>query len=245
MKTDSITIVLVEPQGALNIGSVCRAMMNFGFSRLCLVNPCRDFNSLDARKMALSALPILENARIVPNLGKALEDCHMAFGTTRRFGKYRQDFFTPEGFGKTVSGLADGVKSALVMGREDHGLYTSELDLCQHFVTIPTENAYGSMNLSHATALLLYQASMALGKTIPLKTGSPPPATGEELRGMYAHMEKTLCDIDFLDPQNPDHLLRTFRRIFGRAGLNKREVAIIRGLMGRIDWTESERKKHI
>jgi tRNA/rRNA methyltransferase len=101
------------------------------------------------------------------------------------------------------------------------------------------------MNLSQATGICLYEISKALGKTIAPETESKPPATGEDLSSMYAHMQKTLCDIDFLNPQNPEHILRTFRRIFGRAGLDKREVAIIQGLMGRIDWTESERKKNL
>ena len=245
MKTDNLAVVLVEPQGPLNIGSVCRAMMNFGFSNLRIVNPCKDFNGLDAKKMALSALPLLENAMVVDTLEEALNDCHLAFGTTRRFGKYRKDFLPPEDFGETVASQGDDIRCALVMGREDHGLYTSELELCQHFVTIPTESAYASMNLSHATGICLYEISKALGKTITPRTGSKPPATGEDLSSMYAHMQKTLCDIDFLNPQNPEHILRTFRRIFGRAGLDKREVAIIQGLMGRIDWTESERRKHL
>ena len=57
-------------------------------------------------------------------------------------------------------------------------------------------------------------------------------------------MRETLLSIEFLDKQNPDHLLRTFRRIFGIAGLSSREVKIIEGLMSRIDWTEKERRKH-
>ena len=60
---------------------------------------------------------------------------------------------------------------------------------------------------------------------------------------MYQHMRKTLLDIDYLDQQNPDHLLRTFRRIFGRADLDSRDVRIIQGLMSRIDWTESQRRE--
>lgn len=246
MKKEQLTVVLVEPQGPLNIGSVCRAMMNLGFSNLCLVNPCTAFNGLDAKKMALAALPILENATVVDTLEGALKDCQLTFGTTRRFGKYRKDFLTPEGFGTSIADKPDDFRCALVMGREDHGLSTQELKLCQQFVTIPTEKAYGSMNLSHATALLLYQTSMALGKTISPKTASTTTiraATFQELEGMYAHMEKSLCDIDFLEHSNPDHMMRTFRRIFGRAGLDHRETTIIRGLMGRIDWTESERRK--
>ncbi|OQY12737.1 MAG: RNA methyltransferase [Desulfobacteraceae bacterium 4572_19] len=243
MKINNLSVVLVEPQGPLNIGSVCRAMMNFGFFDLRIVNPCENYNSLDARKMALFALPVLENALIVDTLEEAVKDCHLTFGTTRRFGKYRQNFLTPNGLGEIIASQTNDIKCALVMGREDHGLYTSELDLCQHFVTIATNDDCGSMNLSHATTIFLYEISKSLGKTCTLKTETKPQATGEELNSMYSHIRKTLCDIDFLDSQNPDHLLRTFRRIFGRAGLDKRDVAIMQGLMSRIDWTEAERKK--
>jgi tRNA/rRNA methyltransferase len=63
------------------------------------------------------------------------------------------------------------------------------------------------------------------------------------MEGLFMHMRRTLLDIDFLDPQNPDHILRSFRRIFGRAGLNDREVRILHGLWSRVDWVEEERKK--
>jgi tRNA/rRNA methyltransferase len=99
------------------------------------------------------------------------------------------------------------------------------------------------MNLSHSLAVLLYEASLKSGAA---KSFHDPevkdPARGEELESMFAHMRKTLLDIDYLDPQNPDHLLRTYRRIFSNAGLSSRDVRIIRGLLSRIDWTESQRK---
>jgi tRNA/rRNA methyltransferase len=57
-------------------------------------------------------------------------------------------------------------------------------------------------------------------------------------------MKESLVNIDFFDRQNPDHLLRTFRRIFGESGLSSRDVRILRGLMSRIDWTEAQRRKN-
>ena len=60
---------------------------------------------------------------------------------------------------------------------------------------------------------------------------------------MYQHMEQTLFEAGFLDPLNPTPLMRAFRRMLGRQGLNSREVRILRGLFSRIDWLESERKK--
>ncbi|MFH1154962.1 MAG: RNA methyltransferase [Pseudomonadota bacterium] len=244
MKPDQCAIILVEPQGPINVGSVCRAMMNFGFSDLRLVNPCRDYQSEFARKMALEAQSVLNNARLHPTLESALADCQVAFGTTRRFGKYRTDFMTPDTAGTAMAELDDKTRCAMVFGREDNGLHTSELDLCQHFVTIPTHADFPSMNLSHSLAVCLYEISMALFKKNSGPKNRRAGADNETLEQMFDHMRRTLLDIDFLDPQNPDHLLRTFRRLFSRAGLSARDVKIIRGLMSRIDWTEDQRKRN-
>jgi tRNA/rRNA methyltransferase len=66
-------------------------------------------------------------------------------------------------------------------------------------------------------------------------------ADSENVEAMFQHMRRTLTDIEYLDPQNPDHMLRTFRRLFGRAGLDERETNILRGLWNRIDWLNSQR----
>jgi len=264
MKLEDIAVILVQPMGPVNVGSVCRAMMNFGFSDLRLVNPCRDFkNTADARKMALGAISLLEHARCYKNLESALKDCNTAFGTTRRIGKYRKNLLNPEQAGNKISVLEDYHKCALVLGREDNGLSSDELELCQHFVTIPTDDAFASMNLSHALCIFAYEISKAvknvrkknqcqdtgnienrtcpdIQKSISQTNQNNLPADISEIEMMYSHMKKTLSDINFLDPQNPDHLLRTFRRIFGRSGLSSRDVRIIRGLMSRMDWINAQ-----
>ncbi|OQY52875.1 MAG: RNA methyltransferase [Desulfobacteraceae bacterium 4572_89] len=244
MKPENLSIILVEPQGPINIGSICRSMMNFGFSSLRLVNPCREYLSLDAKKMAMGAFKILEKAELFDDLASALHDIHTAFGTTRRFGKYRKNFLTPSTAGERTNEMDDQTKAALVMGTEDSGLSTKDLELCQHFITIPTHDDYPSMNLSHSLTVLLYEISLKSDAGEKFYDPVPEkPAPGNEIQHMFAHMRQTLLDIDFLDSQNPDHLLRTFRRLFGSAGLSSRDVRIIQGLMSRIDWTEDQRRK--
>jgi tRNA/rRNA methyltransferase len=246
MKTENLCVILVRPQGPLNIGSVCRAMKNFGFTNLRLVSPCPEYKSLEAKKMAMTSFHILEDAQIFDTLADALHDIHIAYGTTRRFGKYRKNFLTPGTAGRQIASADADIKSALVMGPEDTGLETHDLELCQHFITIPTHDGYPSMNLSHSLAVLLYEIS--INSDTGKKFYDPKvkdPATGKEMESMFGHMRQSLLDIEYLDPQNPDHLLRTFRRIFGNAGLSSRDVRIIRGLMSRIDWTESERRKNL
>ena len=240
---DNICIVLVEPQGPINVGAVCRSMMNFGIRDLRLVNPCTDYNSLQAIKMALKAGSILNHATLHSTLQEALSDCHMAFGTTRRFGKYRETFLSPEEAARHTFSQPSTMRIAFVFGREDRGLHTSELDLCHLFVTIPTHKAYPSMNLSQSATLLMYElrkASIAGNATMEARQLA---AKTKDVENMFQHMRRTLVKIEYLDHQNPDHILRSFRRLFGRTQLDEREVRILQGLWSRIDWVEGERRK--
>jgi len=231
----NICVVLVESQGPRNIGSVCRAMKNFGLSDLRLVNPQTNHLVHGARQMAVKATDLLEDARIFSSLGDALHDCVTAFGTTRRFGKYREDMMLPDEAAEMALPLSAAEPVALVFGREDSGLHTAELDLCQHFVTIPTDEALPSMNLAQAVALCLYELRRAQGKIQIIDNGNKSLAGVKSMEGMYAHMEDSLMSCGFLNPQNPDHIMRAFRRIFARAGLNEREVRILHGLWSQID----------
>ena len=235
MTEEKLAVVLVEPQGARNIGSVCRAMLNFGFTDLRLVNPQVDHLSHAARQMAVKATGVLENARIFNSLASALSDCVLSFGTTRRFGRYREDLVHPEEAAQLLVPAMQTGSVALVFGREDKGLFTSELDLCQYFITIPTNDELPSMNLAQAVVLCLYEVNRARGKLAGLKHGRKKLATNNQLEALYQHMRDSLVNIGYLNPQNPDHILRSFRRILGRSALNDREVRILRGLFNQID----------
>jgi len=243
MNLTNISIILVEPQGPLNIGSVCRVMMNFGFSDLRLVNPQADPLSDEARRMAVKASPLLEGASIHPDLLSAVADCHLVLGTTRRFGKYREDFLHPPDAANYLLPMTEQGRVALLFGREDRGLLTSELDLCQRFITIPTTDELPSMNLAQSVSLCLYEIAMTLGRLQGKMGGRKRLAPAKTVEAMFDHMRDTLLDIGYLNPQNPGHILRTFRRIFGRAGLNDRDVRVLQGLWSRIDWVEGERRK--
>jgi len=243
MSLKNVCVVLVEPQGALNIGSVCRVMMNFGFSDLRLVNPQVDHRGEEARRMAVKAGSLLEDAGLYPDLAAALADCHLAYGTTRRFGKYREDFLHPEEAGEELLPVADSQRVALVFGREDSGLLTAELSLCQRFLTIPTNEELASMNLAQAVSVCLYEVSRAQGRRLGKRAGQRKLASGQLLEGLFSHMRRSMLAIGFLDPQNPEHILRTFRRIFSRSGLNERDVKILHGLCRQLDWVDGQRCK--
>lgn len=242
MELDNLSVVLVAPSGALNIGSVARAMANFGVADLRLVAPQTDHLQDEARKMAVKATPILEQATVYDDLAGALRDCHFALGTTRRFGKYRENLLHPDEAAATLLPLLPKGRVALVFGREDRGLKTEELDLCQRLITIPTDDRLPSMNLAQSVAVCLYEIARTRGAG-RAATGGRKLATVTQLEDMFEHMRRSFREIGYLDPQNPEHILRAIRRFLGRAALDPREVRILRGLLSQIDWVESERRR--
>lgn len=239
LDTDKIAIVLVEPQSPGNVGSVCRAMKNMGLSELRLVNPC-PVEHPEALKFAVSARDLLEKATVFPSLAEALADRAVSVATTRRHGKYRRDIMTPEETAVRLHGQLGENSAALVFGREDNGLTTDELALCTWQATIPTDAAYGSLNLAQAVLIFCYE--LFRNSREPGSAAARLLAGSQETETLYQHMERTLLRIGFLNPQNPDHIMRTFRRIFARAELDSREVAILRGMMTQIDWAAGEFK---
>lgn len=233
MSAHKTSIILVEPQGPLNIGSVCRTMQNFGCDDLRLVNPQADHLDEDSRLMAVKAGHLLESAKIFPDLDSAIADINLLFGTTRRFGKrYRQDFMTPGQAANRIIDTNSSTKCGLLFGREDKGLNNEELERCNHFITIPTHSELASLNLAQAVNICLYEIFSRSSIETPRSASNHKPATSAEMEEMLKHMRKSLLHLQFLDKNNPDHVLHTFRRIFGRTELDDREVKILRGL-----WT--------
>ena len=235
--TEHISIVLVEPQSPGNIGMVCRAMKNMGLSRLRLVKGCDRFHP-ESLKFAVAAKNLLEQAELFDDLASALADCTLTVGTTRRHGKYRQEILSPPEVANMLKGQAGpDCRAAIVFGREDSGLTTDELSLCRWHATIPSDVEYGSLNLSQAVLLFCYE----LGKATDSPGGGrlEQMAASIEMESLFSQMDTCLQKIGFLNEQNPGHIMRSLRRIFFRAELDNREVAILRGMLTQIDWASS------
>lgn len=121
---NNIRIVLVSPLYGGNVGSVCRAMANMGFSDLALVTPGRlDMN--EASMMACHADAILEGRREFGSLPEAVADCGAVFGTSARGGLYRAHARTPRAWATRALQVAAGGRAALVFGRKTRGSRTT------------------------------------------------------------------------------------------------------------------------
>jgi len=232
MKTDKIRIVLCRPEGAVNIGSVCRAMKTMGLSQLYLVNPAVELDEQWIRNMAVHAYEIYESARYCPDLESALEGVSLSAGITRRRGS-RRKFFShlPEEFAERALSL-DG-ESALVFGNEQSGLSEEELACCHTAVHIPSNPEFPSLNLSHAVQVMtaaLWRASEGerVGKYLPISDG--------EIEKLVVTIHETLQGLDYFIKSDPDDTDRFFRDIFARAALSKRESRLMEKIFTKIHY---------
>jgi len=230
---ENIRVVLVEPRGSGNIGSVARAMKNMGATDLALVGGGRT-RSFWARAMAVHAGDIMERARRFATLREAVADCGLVIGTTCRGGLYRGHSLPLRELAPKMVATARRAKVALVFGPENHGLSNRDLSHCQWLLSIPSHPDYVSLNVAQAAMVCLYELFVAAQGEVPREGAARAPAELVEI--LFDRMRRVLLKIGFLDPQNPDHILLALRRLFGRAGLEERDVNILNGLFRQVEW---------
>ena len=227
----SIRIVLVGTTHPGNIGAVARAMKNMGLTDLALVNP-KVFPHAKATARASGAVDVLKNATVVESLAEAIGDCIYVAGASARSRSLAWPTMEPRECAAKFAGLHEQGVVAAVFGPEKSGLSNSDLDHCDTLLTIPTDPDFSSLNLAMSVQVFTYELRMAMaGGTAAHYDDDTPLATGDELEHFYGHLEKVLTEIDFLDPDNPRHLIRRLRRMFARAQVDKNEVNILRGIL--------------
>lgn len=226
---DNIRVVLSHTSHPGNIGAAARAMKTMGLSRLFLVNP-KHFPDAAADAMASGATDVLANARVCSSLEEALQGTVLAVGLTARRRDLSHAMLALREAAPQILARAAEAPVALVMGTEMSGLSNAELEKCQMLITIPANPEYGSLNLAAAVQVVAYELrTCAIASDLP--QGGFPAATFEEVDQFYEHLEQTLIKIGFLDPRHPKRLMTRLRRLFARAGLEKEEVNILRGIL--------------
>ncbi len=231
--TDNVSIVLVEPAGAGNIGSVARVMHNTGLKRLVLVNPVEFLND-EGFSMACNAGELLLKAKVCTTLEEAVKDANLLIGSTRRKGKLRNPHFSLTDIVPKINEHSLKSNVALIFGRENHGLNNEELELCDMLFEIPAHEDNPSLNLSHAVFAVTYALFMEQvpkGEAIEL-------APRDEVLKLFIHLEATLEAIGY-GTDGSEYLLESimhnFKRLLGRTGLMQKEVNMLRGILTNIE----------
>ncbi len=230
---DHIYIVLVATTHPGNIGAAARAMKNMGLSQLRLVQP-KHFPCAEATERASGADDVLAKAQVFNSLADSIQDCHLVMGTSARQRRIAWPLLTPRTCAEKVLNTQETV--ALVFGREHAGLTNEELDHCHYMIQIPTNPAFSSLNVASAVQVFAYEIyaqSLSL-QTFPPENNIPDehnPVSQVQMAQFYEHLEQTLIEIEFFDPEKPRLLKRRLQRLFNRAQPEQTEINILRGIL--------------
>jgi tRNA (cytidine32/uridine32-2'-O)-methyltransferase len=250
----NIRIILINTSHPGNIGSAARAMKTMGLTDLVLVDPMKftpGTPNEQADAMASGATDVLHGARVVATLEEAVADVAVVMGASARSRHLPWPLMHPrKAAGKALEVLPNGQKVALVLGRERTGLTNEELAQCQVHIHIPANEEYASLNVASAVQVLAYEMRMAVlaheGKLEADYSGTwgvkwdNDLANQGEITGFIHHLEQTLVEVGFLDPDNPKQLMPRLRRLFQRAMPDKVEINILRGILKMISRNSSK-----
>src|ERR1700689_4668547 len=238
MATDSkrLCVVLVEPSNPLNIGAAARAMSNFGFLQLRVVNPYHV--AFREARSAVGAASVLANAEEYKSVADAIADCTLVVGTTAvRHRELHHPLRRLEAGGRLVrKELATG-RVALLFGTEKTGLSNDALSYCNWLMNIPTREEHISMNLGQAVAVCLYELMRDPKKTAPTKKKkSDEPASAGEVERISTVLLEALHASGYVNPISVTSTEERVRRMVRRLKLSSEDAELWVGMYRQILW---------
>lgn len=235
-----VRVVLVSPLYAGNIGSVCRAMANMGFSELVITDPRVEKDDWpEAERLAVHAGGILSSMRIVKTFAEAIDGCIAVAGATARDGLYRGHIALVRDAAPELASIAKGGKLALVLGREDNGLENDEIQQCTHLLRIPSSEEYRSINLAQAAMICMYELRLAAGAADPLPGEKSPPASAGHRNRLFEAWREAMLATGFMKEDKADHMMQGFARIFSRGVKTEDDANIMLGVARQALWAAS------
>jgi TrmH family RNA methyltransferase len=261
----ALSVVLVATRNPLNIGAAARAMSNFGFTSLRLVNPYEP--SFREARSAVNAADVLCSAQLFNSLADAVADCSLVVGTTAARHRELQQPLHPLHHGAPlIQWHLQSGRVALLFGSEKTGLSNHDLSHCHWLLRIPTRDEHVSMNLGQAVAVCLYQIARELDQAAslsrqsanalppelpaspqnfeagttqypePSTTQHPEPATAQDLERLTSLLLQSLQLSDYVKPATEASVEEKLRRLVRRLNLNPSDARLLLGMLRQISW---------
>ncbi len=240
----NLKVILVEPNGPLNVGSVARLCSNFEVEELRIVSPKCDIFSLEAKKMALKGQKYLDNCHIFDNLENAISDCDLVIASCGRIDVSKNSFFeSSEEIFNWIFSFRKINNLAIIFGREDRGLTNSELLLANKTFNIPTSQNNPSLNLSHAVSIVLYELNKSSKKNFKNELKVFNLASSKEVHDTFVEIEEMLLRVGYLLKHTSKVKISKFKKFIFRANSSMQEVNVLRGIVHQINWFLNNSKK--
>jgi len=233
----NLKVILVEPNGPLNVGSVARLCSNFEVDELRIVSPKCDIFSLEAKKMALKGQKFLKHCEVFDDLQKAIFDCDLVLASCGRIDVNKDSFFVSSDdiFDWTLSFKKINTL-AIIFGREDRGLTNSELLLANKTFNIPTSHDNPSLNLSHAVSIILYELNRCSNNNLKKNLKVFNLATPKQITESCVELEEMLIRTGYLLKHTSYAKISKFKKYILKAKTSSHEINVLRGIVHQINW---------
>ena len=229
--SDRLRVVLVATRNPLNIGAVARAMSNFGFFRLRVVQPY-DVAFREARS-AVGAPDLLKNAEEFTNVADAVADCSLVVGTSALGNRQvPQPVHSLEDGGELICSRLETERVALLFGSEKRGLSNDDLSYCHWLIRIPTREEHLSMNLGQAVAVCLYELIRADAVSVVPTVSAQ--ATGAELERLTRTLLEGLAFSGYTKPGTEAATEEKTRRLVRRLSLDSDAAETLTGMLAKM-----------
>ena len=227
--------ILVRPQLAENIGATARAIKNFNFSKLRIVNPLVSWPNKKAIATSVGAKNVLKASKIYSSLDKSVADLDTIFATTTRIRKVNKKIISIFDLNKKINSKQ---KIGIIFGPEASGLSNDELACADYLVKIPTNKEFGSINLSHSVILFCFQLFSLFSKKkfTYISNYKSPTANKSEVGKFLKFIIQSLDNKGFLQPKHKKQsMIRNIKNIFYRVNLSLREIRILLGIFSTLN----------
>ena len=230
--SSNINIVLVKTSHPGNIGSTARAMKTMGLKNLKLVSP-KEFPSDIANAKAVGCIDILEKADIFSSLEDSLSLSKIVIGFSARSRKSSIPSLNMEQLIDLMSSNRNSLIS-VVFGNEQSGLSNEELQLCNYIVSIPTDNAYTSLNLASAVQIFSYEyfkSSLKVQKDI----NTDNLVSHSSKLHLIELLLSIMVTLKIITPKNHNSLTQNIHIIFNKSNLTSNEANLLLGILTKIE----------
>ena len=226
MSKNNISFILHRPQLSENIGACARAIKNFSFKKLILINPKPIFPNDKIFATSVGAKNIIHQSKVYENIEKALKDVDIVIATSARFRNRNIKHINLDDLKK----IDFKKKVGFLFGSEASGLSNDEISYANYTLQIPTNPEFKSLNLSHSLIIIAQIISSILKiKTKPfLKSKKIKSASKKEIHSMISLCINNLEDINFFKPKEKKPImLQNLRNIFYKMELSDKETRIL------------------
>jgi len=240
----NIKVILVEPNGPLNVGSVARLCSNFAVEELRIVSPKCNIFSLEAKKMALKGQKYLDQCKIFDNLEDAIFDCDLVIASCGRIDVSKDTFFkSSEDIVSWILSFEKINNLAIIFGREDRGLTNDELLLANKTFNIATSKNNPSLNLSHAVSIVLYELNKSSRRNFNKDLEVFNLASSKQIHETFVEVEEMLLEVGYLLEHTSKPKISKFKNYISRANTTMHEINVLRGIVHQINWFLNNSKK--